>query len=130
MKATLQNYRQSPRKVRLVADLVRGKTVDRALTELGFLNKRASLAVIKLINSAIASAKHNSHIGKENLFVDEIAVDQGRTLKRYRARARGRGMTIRKRSSHITIVLAKQEQSKMKEQKAKNKNKVSPKAIQ
>ena len=106
MKATLKQYRQSPRKVRLVADYIRGKQVDRALAELDFLNKRAAHAVKKLLASAAASAKHNFNIDSKELFVSEVTVDKGPTLHRWIARARGRATPINKRTSHITVTLA------------------------
>lgn len=106
MKATLKQYRQSPRKVRLVADLIRGKKVDKALTDLEFATKRASGAMKKLLNTAIAGAKHNFKLEKDDLFVKEVTVDQGPTLHRWMPRARGRATPINKRTSHITVVLA------------------------
>jgi len=105
MKASLQHYRQSPRKVRLVANLLKGKKIDRALSELSVLPKRASLVMKKLIDSATANAKENSKIEADNLIVDNITVDKGRILKRFRARARGSASPIRKRTSHITLTL-------------------------
>jgi len=116
MKATLKQYRQSPRKVRLVADLVRGKKVDRALTDLEFASKRASSVLRKLLNAAIAGAKHDFKANKEDLFIKEITVDQGPTLHRWRQRARGRATPINKRTSNITVVLAEQQLSSDNEQ--------------
>lgn len=104
MKAFLKNYRQSPRKVRLVADLVRGKKVDDAITNLDFLAKRASLPIKKLILSAIANAK-NQGAGVENLYVKEISVDKGITMKRIRPAAMGSAHRINKRTSQVTLVL-------------------------
>ena len=106
MKANLKNYRQSPRKVRLVADLVRGKSVEAALSELQFLPKRASEVMIKLISSAVANAENNFKVSADTLVVKEISVDQGVTLKRYRPRARGVAKRINKRTSNITLALA------------------------
>jgi large subunit ribosomal protein L22 len=106
MKAILKNYRQSPRKVRLVADLVRGKRADESLLTLEFTPKRASDTVSKLIESAVANAVNNDNKKRENLFIEEITVDEGFTLKRFRPRARGRASRIRKRTSHITVTLA------------------------
>ncbi len=105
IKAELKNYRQSPRKVRLVADLVRGKDVNRAVSELAFLNKKASLQIKKLIESAIANAKHNFNIEKDNLFIKEIRVDEGPTLKRFRAGARGTAYRVNKRTSRVFVGL-------------------------
>ncbi len=104
MKAVLKNYRQSPRKVRLLADLVRGKKVVKALEVLSFTNKRAAEPVVKLINSAVANAKqHGADV--EKLFVKSIAVDKGIVLKRFMPRARGSAAQILKRASHISVEL-------------------------
>ncbi len=104
MKAFLYNHRQSPRKVRLVAGLIRGKNVDGAIAELDFLAKRAGLPMKKLLLSAVANAKHS---GKEigNLFIKELRVDKGVTLKRMMPRAMGTGHRINKRTSHLALVL-------------------------
>lgn len=105
MKAFLKNYRQSPRKVRLVANLIKGKNVDQAVVSLDFLAKRAGEPIKKLLLSAVANAKQ---IGAEaeNLFVKELTVDKGIVMKRMMPRAMGRGARINKRTSHINIVLA------------------------
>ncbi|MCI5050682.1 MAG: 50S ribosomal protein L22 [Candidatus Pacebacteria bacterium] len=105
MKASLKNYRQSPRKVRLVADLVRGKKVADAMSELAFLPKRASNVMTKLITSAVANAENNFKVKSEDLVISEITVDQGITLKRYRPRARGVAKRINKRTSNIALTL-------------------------
>ncbi|MBU4480191.1 50S ribosomal protein L22 [Patescibacteria group bacterium] len=112
IKAELKNYRQSPRKVRLVADLVRGKDVGRAISELTFLNKKASLQIKKLVESAIANAKHNFKLEKENLFIKEIRVDEGPTLKRFRAGARGVAYPMKKRTSRVIIGLEEKNSGK------------------
>ena len=104
MKATLKNYRQAPRKVRLVADTVRGRNINEAMTALSFLGKRAASHLQKLIKSAAANAKNTGH-DEKSLFIKEITVDKGHTFKRHRARARGRSSPIRKETSHISIVL-------------------------
>ena len=122
MRAFLKNYRQSPRKVRLVARLIKGKSVDLAETELGFLTKRASIILIKLLRSAISNAKNNSGIDKTKLLVKELRVDKGVTLKRFRPRAFGRASSINKRSSHITLILGEQSEVKGQEQKIKSKH--------
>lgn len=105
MKAVLRNHRQSPRKVRLVADLIRGKDVSRALPALEFVSKRSAEPIKKLLHSAVANAENTNGAQVENLFVKEIRVDEGPTLKRIRARARGNADMIRKRTSHIQITL-------------------------
>lgn len=103
-KATLNNYRQSPRKVRVVADLVRGKSVEEALDILTYVPKRAGLPLKKLLLSAYANA------GKAaNLKVKEIRVDGGATLYRRQPRSRGMANPIRKRTSHVNIVLSESE---------------------
>jgi large subunit ribosomal protein L22 len=106
MRAYLKNYRQSPQKVRLITDLVKGKSVSEALLTLRYSPQRATQAVAKLINSAAANAHHNDSADPANLMISDIRVDEGYTLKRFRARARGRGARVRKRTSHITVELA------------------------
>lgn len=108
MKATLKTYRQSPRKVRLVAEAIRGKRVPQALAELGFLAKRAADPIKKLLESALANALSGRALSKERLVVKSITVDKGRTLKRSMPRARGHASAVRKRTSHITLVLEEQ----------------------
>lgn len=105
MKATLTNYRQSPRKVALIAGLIRGKKVSDALSTLRFAVKRASNPVEKLLNSAIANAKHGGIDNPLELYVSEIRVDKGMVLKRYMPRARGSSAQILKRSSNIYLTL-------------------------
>lgn len=105
-RSKLRYLRISPRKVRLVVDLVRQLPVEQALEQLRFCNKIAARPVIKLINSAIANAEHNHQLKRDNLFIKEIKVDQGPTLKRWRARAMGRAAAIKKLTSHVTVVLA------------------------
>ena len=105
MKAILKTYRQSPRKVRVVADLIRGKDVKRAAELLRFTNKRATSAIQKLLASAVANAKNSSGYDAANLIVKDISVDKGAVLKRSMPRARGRASQIKKRTSHIKIML-------------------------
>jgi large subunit ribosomal protein L22 len=105
VKASLKNYRQSARKVRLVADKVRGKRAVDAVTELSFIPKRASLPVQKLIQSAIANAEHNNNTKAENLVISEIRVNEGFTMKRFIPKARGMAHPIRKRTCSVDIVL-------------------------
>ncbi|KPJ85251.1 hypothetical protein AMJ57_03800 [Parcubacteria bacterium SG8_24] len=97
--------RMSPRKVRLVADLVRGLDVAKAEAQLKFVRKAAARPVLKVILSAKANAEHNHKMRPEGLFVKRIMVDGGPVLHRWRARAFGRAAPIRKRMSHITVVL-------------------------
>ena len=104
--ATLKFLRISPRKARLVADLVRGKPVAQALDTLKFANRSASLPIKKVIESAMANAENNHGLDVDILMVKELCVDPGPTLKRFMPRAQGRAYSIRKRTSHIRVVLA------------------------
>lgn len=103
--AKLNYLRMSPRKARLVIDAVRGMDVVKAKTQLAFMEKRASGNVLKLLNSAIASAKNNFSKEESNLYIKKIFVDQGPTYKRFRPRAKGMASPINKKTSHITIIL-------------------------
>ncbi len=111
--AKLNYLRIAPRKVRLVADMVRGKQAIEAKALLSFSLKRGARAVKKLLDSAIANAKNNFEIeNEEDLFIAKIMVDEGPKLKRWRARARGRAMQIQKKTSHITLILDTKEKKK------------------
>lgn len=105
ISAQLSNYRQAPRKVRIVADLVRGQSVDRALAQLTFLNKRAAGPMKKFIESAVANAEHNFNAKRADLTIKSIQVNKGITLRRFMPRAFGRAAAIRKEMSHVSIVL-------------------------
>ncbi len=104
-KASVNYIRVSPRKARLVVDLVRGKRVEDALTILSVTQKASARIVKNLLKSAVANASHDRNIDVDTLFVDTIYVNEGPTLKRFRARAMGRAGRIQKRTSHITVVL-------------------------
>lgn len=110
--AKAKNIRMSPRKVRLVIDVIRGMDVTRAQTQLRFLKKAAALPVLKLLNSAIANAEHNFQMDKATLLVKTITADGGPTIHRWTPKAFGRAAPIRKRTSHITIVLAARPEGK------------------
>ena len=101
--AKLKNIRISAQKVRLVADQVRGLKVDRALNLLTFSEKKAAALMKKLLESAIANAEHNDSLDIDELFIEHVSVDEGPTMKLWRARARGRTAKILKRTSHVTI---------------------------
>jgi large subunit ribosomal protein L22 len=105
VKAKLSYLRIAPRKVRLVADMVRRKKVGEAQTILAFTTKRGARPVLKLLNSAEANAKNNFHLDSENLYISRIVVDEGPKLKRFMPRARGSASPIQKKTSHITILL-------------------------
>ena len=104
-KAILRYARISSRKVKIVADLIRGKKVDEALAIVKFTPKASSEILEKLLKSAIANAENNHGMNRGNLIVSEIYANQGPTLKRIRPAAKGSAVRIRKRTSHITIVL-------------------------
>jgi len=105
IKAKLRHLRISPRKVRLVANLIKGLTIEEAERQLKFLTKRAASPILKLLNSAVANAENNNKLTKENLYISNIVVDVGPSLKRWRPRAMGRAFPILKRTSHITLTL-------------------------
>jgi len=104
-KAVARYIRMSPQKVRLVADLVRGKKVQEARNILMYTRKYAAGVVANVLKSAVANAAQNPNIDENILYVKEIFVDQGPSLKRWRARAQGRAAGFKKRSSHITVIL-------------------------
>lgn len=104
-RAVAKYVRISPQKARLLVDLIRGKNVEEAKTILTFTRKKAAPIVGKVLKSAVANATQNPNIDENILFVKEIFVGAGPTLKRWRSRAQGRVAPIRKRTSNITVVL-------------------------
>lgn len=120
--AKLKFLRMGPRKVRLVADLMRGKKVSAVLERLPLIKKGATRPLLKLLQSAIANAKHNHSTEVDNLWVKSITVDGGPVLKRWMPRAHGRATPIRERTSHINLVL------EVKEKKGKQKKEKTTKA--
>ena len=104
-RATLKYARISSRKVKIVADLIRGKDINEALAIVKYTPKASSATIEKLLKSAIANAENNHGLAHEKLYVSEIYANQGPTLKRIRPAAKGSAVRIRKRTSHITIVL-------------------------
>lgn len=102
--AQLNNYRQSPRKVRLVADLIRGKKVEQAISALQFADKKAAIPFEKLLRSALSNAK-NLNLDAENLVVHSVTVNAGKILYRSLPMARGRAFPMRKRTSKVVVVL-------------------------
>lgn len=109
-KAVARHVRISPRKVRPVVDLIRGKRVDQALSILRFTPRRAAEVVSKVIRSAVANAEHNLDLPRDNLYVAAAFVDQGPTLKRFHPRQRGQAFPILKRSSHVTVIVRQGEE--------------------
>jgi len=122
--AKLKYLRIAPRKVRLVAALIRGKSIEEAQTTLNFLTKKPAEALLKLLKQAIVSAKNNFQLAENNLYISKITVDEGPKYKRWRARARGRADMIQKKTSHVTLVLDEIKKT------AKKAKKVKPKAIE
>ena len=105
-KAIVRYVRISPRKVRQVSDLVRGKPISEALTILKFTpQRRIAKTISTLIESAAANADSKGRIDVDNLHVKKLVVDQGPTLKRFASRAKGQGMKVLKKTSHISVVL-------------------------
>jgi large subunit ribosomal protein L22 len=125
MKAYLKNYRQSPRKVRLVAKSIVGKSVSDALLILSFMPKRSALPLSKLISSAQSNAKDTGS-SVEGLKIDALEVNQGVTLKRIRARARGSAFRINKRTSNVSVTLKSAEEKKEKKETKKKTAKKAP----
>jgi len=113
VKARLKNYRISERKARLIADEIRGRGVEEALTILELSTKRFARPLAKLVRSALASAEENNErdrasIDIDNLVVETITVDQGSSMWRIRPRAQGRAAWIQHRTSHVSVILAEQ----------------------
>lgn len=104
--ATLRNVGMSAQKVRLVADLIRGKRVESAIENLGFIVKKSAVIVKKVVESAVANAEHNDGADVDDLFISEICVDEAPTLKRNQPRAKGRSCRILKRRCHIRVVVS------------------------
>ncbi len=116
VKVQLNNIRITPRKSRQLIDVIRGKDVDKARALLEFTVKRAAEPVLKLLNSAVASAVNDLKLNEKNLYISKITADEGPTLKRSFPMSRGRAYPIMKRTSHIQLTL-----SEKKEVKSKNK---------
>ncbi|GAB4185988.1 MAG: 50S ribosomal protein L22 [Simkaniaceae bacterium] len=104
-RAKTKYVRISPRKARLVADMVRGNQVDAARVKLMYSNLKASRLIIKTLDSAIANAETNMELQRRDLFIQEIRVDEGPTLKRAKSKCRGGRVPINKRTSHFTVVV-------------------------
>ncbi len=120
VKAKLSFLRMGPRKVRLVADLMRGRRVPMLIDRLSLMNKKAAGYLLKLLKSAVANAKNNFQLEMETLRVKSIMVDGGPVLERWMPKAHGRATPIRERTSHITLILIGEEVAK-KEKKSKIK---------
>ncbi len=128
--AKLNYLRMSPKKVRLIADVIRGMKVEAALTQLAFVNKLATRPVIKLLDSAISNAENNFSLKRDNLFVKEIKVDMAGTLKRWQYKAHGRATPLRKRNAHIVLILDELVPTKAKAKKVKAEKPVKVKSLE
>ncbi len=106
VKSTAKTVRYTPRKVRLVLDLVRGKSVDEAMAILKFMPNHAATAVAKVVKSATANATHNFQLNEKALYVKECYANEGVVMKRFMPRAKGNAAQILKRTSHITVVVS------------------------
>jgi large subunit ribosomal protein L22 len=132
VKAQVKYLRMSPKKLRLIADVVRGMKVATAMDSLTFVNKLATKPVIKLINSAVSNAVNNFNLKKENLYIKEIKVDMAGMLKRWQYKAHGRATPLRKRNAHILIILEELVplKAKAKTKKAKTEKAVKVKSLE
>lgn len=136
IKAKLSNLRTSPRKVRLVADMVRGKGVKAAQAILSFSPQKSCQPILKLLKQAMANAQNNLQLDPANLYIAKITVDEGPKFKRWRARSRGQAYEIQKKTSHISLVLEESKKGKgkkkakaVKAEEAKPKEEVKEKAV-
>ncbi len=112
VKAVEKYIRISPKKARLVADVVRGEKAVNALATLRFMPKKAAGIIYKALNSAVSNAVNNAGLAKEDLVISSITVDKGPSLKRFRPRSRGMASALLKRTSHITVVVSAAEPKK------------------
>ncbi len=110
-RAVARYLRVSPRKARLVVDLIRGKSIEDARAILMFTPRAAAEDVLKVLNSAVANAGKNLKIKAEDLYVSTTFVDEGPTLKRIRPRAMGRASKINKRTCHVTVIVKQREEA-------------------
>lgn len=104
--AKYRKVKSSAQKIRLIANLIRGKKVNKVLDILTYHKKKAAYLVKKILNSAIANADHNNGIDKDDLFIKKIFIDEGPVMKRMMPRAKGRSDRILKRTSHITVIVS------------------------
>lgn len=121
VKAQLRHLRIAPRKVRLVVNAIRGLSVSKAEAQLQFMNKKSAIPILKLLQSAVANAEHNSKLNRDKLMIHSIAVGDAVTLKRWMPRAMGRATPIRHHASHVQLVLSDKVVKGKKEVKEKAK---------
>ncbi len=126
----LKYLRIAPRKVRLVADMIRKKKIEEAQNFLNFTTKKAAKPLLKLLKTAVADARHNFQLDPDNLYISKITIDEGPKLKRWRPRSRGMAHEIQKKTSHLTLVLDEiTPGKKVKKTKKVKKEKVKKKPI-
>ena len=130
VKANLNYLRISARKVRLIADLLRGMDIIEAESQLKFTTKQAGRPILKLLNSAIANASHNFSIEKDDLYISKIEVNEGPPLKRWIPRAMGRATPIIKRTSHISMILETKKRVKVKKKKKEKPETIKPEELE
>ena len=128
--AKLSYLRIAPRKVRIVADLVRRKSVEEAQTILNFTTKKAAATLLKLLKQAVSNAKTSFQLEEKNLYISKILIDEGPKYKRWMPRARGMATPIQKRTSHVTIVLDEIVRKPKKAKKIKKAEEVRPEAVE
>ncbi len=129
ISAKLNYLRISPRKVRMVVDLIKGLDVEQAEAQLKFNTKRASKPLLKLLNSAVANAFHNFDIEKDNLYISEMQVNEGPPFKRWIPRAMGRATPITKKTSHIILILLPKKKVKLNKKKPAKPEIVKPEEL-
>jgi large subunit ribosomal protein L22 len=117
VKASLKNYRRSARKVRELSKVLQGMNVESAVSQLLVWNKASGEDLLNLLKSAVANAQNNFKLKEDNLYISEIKVNEGATLKRWRARAHGRAFHIFKRTCHVELTLDENEEEKKVESK-------------
>ena len=130
VKASLKHLHISPRKTRLVVDLVRGMDVVDAEHQLRFLQKAAAVPILKLLNSAVSNAIHNFEMEKDNLYITKFLINEGPTLKRWRPRAYGRAFTIMKRTCHVELELEEKVKGKKKNKKKMFKKQIKKEVVE
>ncbi len=129
VKASLNNLRVAPRKARLITSLIRGLDVSKAKVQLHFLVKKTSMPMEKLLDSALANAKHNFKLNEADLYISEIYVNEGKVLKRGMSRARGRVFPIKKKTSHIHLTLSEKKDKQIRAFAAQGKLKTTEKQV-
>ena len=123
IKASLKNYRRSARKVREIANVLRGMDIENAVSQLTVWKKGSCLDILNLLKSAVANAQNNFKLKEDDLYIAEIKVNEGATLKRWRARAHGRAFQILKRTCHVELTLEEKEKAEKTVSKKKSETK-------